>query len=149
MTRVEDTVLDLVERARSVESVVGLVTRACQRRLTTASRLAAAMEARKKMRCRRVVSDILEDVRDGVASALERAWGHAVEQRHGLPQGERNRRDAIAGGVRYRDIGYRELAMIVELDGRAAHPDDERHRDMRRDNAVAEDWRPDVALRLG
>ena len=36
------------------------------------------------------------------------------------------------GGPRYEDVLYRAYDTVVELDGRAAHPD--RFRDMRRDN---------------
>lgn len=147
MTCVEDTVLDLVERATAAQDVVGIVTRACQRRLTTAARLAACAARRKKMRWRSLLGDVLEDVRNGVLSALERWWRRDVEQAHGLPRGERNRREPGSTGNRYRDVRYRGLCMIVELDGRASHPDELRHRDMQRDNAALEEG--DVTLRYG
>lgn len=147
MTRVEETVLDLVEQANRAEEVVDLLTRACQRRLTTAPKLWAAAEKRKKLRWRGLVAEVVDDVRDGAVTVIERRWRRDVELAHGLPTGSRNRREVAGGRSRYRDVRYLELQMVVELDGRAAHPDELRHRDMRRDNAIAEVG--DVTLRYG
>ena len=49
-TRVEDTVLDLAERAVHADEVVALLTGACQRRLTTAARLGGCASRRKRLR---------------------------------------------------------------------------------------------------
>jgi hypothetical protein len=46
-------------------------------------------------------------------------------------------RAAIHGKVAYRDIYYDEYRLAVELDGRLAHPDDERWRDSLRDNKAS------------
>jgi hypothetical protein len=51
-TRVEETVLDLVDASRTAEEVVGWLTRACQRRLTTPERLLSAARRRARMRWR-------------------------------------------------------------------------------------------------
>lgn len=51
-TPIEATVLDLVEVARDLDQARGLVTRACQRGLTTGDRLRAAMDARRRLRWR-------------------------------------------------------------------------------------------------
>lgn len=146
-TRVEETVLDQVDAARRAERVIDVLTRACQRRLTTAGRLAATASGRSRLRWRALVREVLVDVGDGVHSPLERRWARNVERSHGLPRGERNRPEGAAGRRRYRDVRYRAWATTVELDGRAAHPDDERERDRARDNATAEDG--DVTLRYG
>jgi very-short-patch-repair endonuclease len=46
-----------------------------------------------------------------------------------------------AGGRTYDDVRYAEFGVVVELDGRAAHPDETRWRDMARDNASVVDGR--------
>jgi hypothetical protein len=138
-TRLEHTVIDLVAAAETGGQVVDVITRACQRRLTTADRLAEAAARRPTLRWRRLLGDVLEDVRDGVLSALERAWRRDVERAHGLPAGDRNRPEGAVGARRYRDVRYRKYRMIVELDGSAAHPEERRHQDMARDNLMSED----------
>ncbi len=55
-TRLEPTVIDLWETARSLDDAVGWVTRAIGRRLTTPDKLLAAMEARGRVRWRTAVS---------------------------------------------------------------------------------------------
>ena len=40
----------------------------------------------------------------------------------------------IDGKTVYRDVYYEEYQLAVELDGKLAHPDDERWRDSQRDN---------------
>lgn len=129
-TTVEDTVLDLVDVTRGQDQVVGLVTRACQRRLTTAARLLAAADRRKKLRWREFVEDLLRDVGEGSESALEVRYLRDVERAHGLPRGARQDRK----GSRFRDVAYRAFLLLVELDGRAAHPEELVGRDQARDN---------------
>jgi very-short-patch-repair endonuclease len=40
-------------------------------------------------------------------------------------------------GIRYEDVRYDDYATVLELDGRAAHPDERRRHDQRRDNEAA------------
>jgi very-short-patch-repair endonuclease len=47
----------------------------------------------------------------------------------------------------YRDVRYPQWKTIVELDGREAHPPDEKFRDLRRDNRAA--IAGDASLRYG
>jgi hypothetical protein len=135
-TRIEDTVLDLTERAATEDVVVDLLLRACQRRLTTASRLAASGSDRARLRWRRLVNDVLGEVRLGVLSALERRYFRDVERPHGLPRGRRNRPEGPRGARVYRDVRYSPWRVVVELDGTEAHPAEQRDRDDFRDNAV-------------
>ncbi len=135
-TRVEHTVLDLVDQAPDESEVVSLVTAACQRRLTTTARLTAAGASRKKLRWRRLVEHLLADVDDGALSPLEIRYAREVERRHGLPRGERNRPERGGTRSQYRDVRYAGYGLVVELDGSAAHPGERRHRDMLRDNAL-------------
>lgn len=137
-TRVEDTVLDLTDGQRGADAVIDIVLRACQRRLTTAARLRATGRQRKRLRWRALVADLLTEVVDGVQSALERRYRRDVERAHGLPRGTRNRVEGQRGRRRYRDVRYHRFRVIVELDGRAAHPEEWRERDDLRDNEVTE-----------
>jgi hypothetical protein len=136
-TRIDDTVLDLVDapRSRAVD-VIDLVLRACQRRLTTANRLAERLEGRRKIRHRRLLTDLLAEATDGVTSALERRYASGVERAHGLPRGKRNRQEGARGRRRYRDVRYDRFATVVELDGSAYHPVELREIDQLRDNEL-------------
>lgn len=135
-TRLEDTVLDLTEDSSRSEDVVTVLLRACQRRLTTASRLRMTARRRSRLRWRALVADVLADVVDGVQSTLERRYRADVERPNGLPPGSRNSQDCPRGRRRYRDVRYQRWRTIVELDGRAAHPDEWQELDDVRDNEV-------------
>jgi hypothetical protein len=132
-TRIEETVLDLVAEARSVDEVATWVTRACQRRLTTPGRLAEALAARKKIRWRGPLVAMVADVAEGAQSPLEVEYLRRVERAHGLPAGVRNRRWGDRH-VRWIDVDLDEFETRVELDGRLGHEDEGRFRDRRRDN---------------
>lgn len=147
VTTIEQTVLDLVDDARAERQVIDVVLRVCQARRTTAGRLAAAAGARPRLRWRQLVSELLCDVADGVTTPLERRYATDVERAHGLPRGSRNRVDGHRGRRRFRDVRYRRWRLVVELDGRAAHPEDEREYDDLRDNEVA--TRDERTLRFG
>jgi hypothetical protein len=135
-TRTEVTVLDLVGECLRAEDVVGWLTRACQRRLTTPARILTAMAFRSRQRWRKLVAEVLADVTDGVASPLELFY-RKLERRHGLPRGEANARTTVRGTNRYTDVLYRRFQLRVELEGLAWHPEDARWRDARRDNLAA------------
>jgi hypothetical protein len=145
--RLEDTVLDLTDAATSERPVIDVVLKACQDRKTTAARLTLAMRSRKRLRWRALLRDLLADVRDGVRSPLERRYFRDVERAHGLPPGQRNHAEDTCGERRYRDVRYRRWRVIVELDGRSAHPADQREFDDLRDNEIAE--RHERTLRYG
>jgi very-short-patch-repair endonuclease len=147
-TRLEETVLDLCDGYGRDDDVIDVALRACQRRLTTAARLRKAAAGRRRMRWRALVRDLLADVVDGVQSALERRYRDDVERPHALPRGQRNLADGPRGRRRYRDVRYRKWRVVVELDGRAAHPEEWQESDDLRDNAVAETERTQT-LRYG
>lgn len=134
-TRVEDTVLDLIQVAGTLEDGYAWICRAIGRRRTTADRIRQAMDARKKMRWRRELAAALGDAGAGVLSVLEYRYIHRVERRHGLPAARRQVRIRQRTGSRYLDNLYEEYRLCVELDGTAAHPAEEQWRDKRRDNA--------------
>lgn len=124
-----------------------MVLRACQQRRTTAARLAAAAQARTRLRWRSLLFELVQDVGDGVTSPLERRYVGDVERAHGLPRGLCNRLEVCRGRRRYRDVRYRRWRLVVELDGRAAHPEDERELDDLRDNELTA--RGERTLRYG
>ena len=136
-TRVEETVLDLTQQARRLDEALGWVAAACGRRLTTAARLRAAMDRRAKLRWRAELTAALGEVAAGCHSLLELRYLRAVERGHGLPTGTRQAVTARRGGRWYDDVRYEEYRTRVELDGRVAHPEEQRPRDRRRDNAGA------------
>lgn len=145
-TRLEDTVLDLVDAAPHPQEAEGWVTAACQRRLTTPERLAGALGRRKKIRWRGMVEAMLVDVADGAQSPLELRHLRRVERAHGLPTGCRQRR--VAGRrVAWIDVDYAEFHVRVELDGRIGHTGEGRFRDRRRDNHATVDGH--ATLRYG
>jgi len=136
-TRVEDTVLDLIEIAPTFDDAYMWICRAIGRRRTTADRIRDAMAARKKMRWRREIALALGDAKTGVLSILEYRYVHRVERPHGLPAARRQARIRQGTGNRYLDNLYEGYWVCVELDGTAAHPADEQWRDKRRDNVNA------------
>lgn len=144
----EDAVLAAVHRATTTARVVDLVLAAGQRRLTTPDRIREAADRRPRLRWRGLVLELCADLQDGVHSPLEREYERRVERAHALPRGRRNaREDAPSAGAWYRDIRYRDLRCMVELDGRAAHPVEAAFRDRRRDNHAARTG--DTTLRYG
>lgn len=134
-TRVEETVLDLWQTAPDLGHALDWVARSCAGRLTTVERLRAALALRKRVRWRAELCAALEDVRVGSHSLLESRYLHRVERRHGLPDGARQQPRPRSGGRWYDDVRYPGLATVVELDGRAAHPDRLRRLERKRDNA--------------
>jgi predicted transcriptional regulator of viral defense system len=133
-TSAEETVLDLAHLAPSFDDACGWITKACARRLTTEEKLRAAVAVRKKMRWRSELNDVLAAAGNGIQSVLEYRYLRDVERAHGLPRSRHQVRVVIDGQVAYRDAYYEEYQAAVELDGRLAHPDEERSRDRRRDN---------------
>lgn len=146
-TRVEETVLDLVQTAPNLEDALSWVLSACASRRTTAARLCAAMSLRRRMRWRAELASALADAGLGVHSLLEHRYLNGVERAHGLPAGTRQWRTRRGSRSEYADVAYEGYQTLVELDGRTTHPEHARWRDIRRDNAHAADGR--ATLRYG
>jgi hypothetical protein len=133
-TSVEETVLDLAQLAWTFDDACGWLTQACGRRLTTAAKLERAQQLRKKMRWRHELEGVLAAAADGIHSALEYRYLRDVERAHGLPRSRHQVRVVIEGKTVYRDAYYEQFKLATELDGKLAHPDQERWRDHHRDN---------------
>jgi predicted transcriptional regulator of viral defense system len=138
-TTVEETVFDLIELAVTFDDACGWITRAVGKRLTTDERLSAALKRRKKMRWRPQLEDVLAAAGDGIHSVLEYRYLRDVERAHGLPRSRHQVRMVVDGKIVYRDAYYQEYKLAVELDGRLAHPEEERRRDRHRDNKAGVD----------
>lgn len=146
-TRIEETVLDLTQAALNAEDACGWIARGLGRGLTSPARLRDALDQRQRIRFRAELAELLSPDWAGIHSALEYRYVKWVEIPHGLPRGRRQVRAMSAGGRVYRDVLYDGYALIVELDGRAAHPGDSRWKDIRRDNAAVVDGF--ITLRFG
>ena len=146
-TRVEDTILDLIDEARTLDQVIGWLTRGIGRRLTVPGKLRAALARRGRIRWRAELTGFLSADMYGVQSVLEYRYFRNVERPHGLPVRERQfwfRQGRRSG---YRDTLYEKYGLIVELDGEIAHPAEAKWNDARRDNIAAS--RGLVTLRFG
>lgn len=135
-TRIEETVIDLTQTARSSDEAFHWLSRACGGRLTTAGRLQVALEQRKQVRYRAELVSGLVAIADGVHSSLEYRYVRGVERPHQLPVAQRQAKITLGKARRYLDNLYGEYGVAVELDGHAAHLVHDRWRDVHRDNAM-------------
>src|SRR5215471_7076423 len=139
-TFVEETILDLVHAAHDLDDACGWITSAFGRRLTKEGPLRATMTGRKKLRWRRQLDEIVAAAAGGAHSVLEFRYDRDVERAHGLPAAQRQAPFTKPDGRRgFRDRCYQEFGLVVELDGKQAHPDEHRAVDVRRDNAATAD----------
>jgi very-short-patch-repair endonuclease len=139
-TRIEDTVLDLIDAAPTFQVAYGWIARAVSRDFTTVSMLRAELATRSRARYRGELAVALGESDDGVHSGLELRYARDVERAHGLPSAQRQARREIAGRAHYRDNWYSEYRVCVEVDGPAYHRDERVWKDKRRDNLnLAED----------
>jgi len=92
---VDDTVLDLVAKARTFDDAYAWISKAIGRRLTSPQSLSKALARRSRIRWRTWITAALQDAADGVHSPLERNYVYGVERAHGLPMARRQakRRD--------------------------------------------------------
>ena len=137
-TRIEETVLDLAQAARSLDDVCGWVTRAIARELTDETSLRQAMTKRPRLRWRADLHELIAAAAGGDHSALEFRYHRDVERAHGLPEPARQMPfTGPNGGRGRRDRLYQPYRVVVELDGRLAHPAENQWKDKTRDNAAA------------
>jgi hypothetical protein len=108
---------------------------------------ARALGRRARIPRRAELRELLGDAGLGCSSVLEWRYLSDVERAHGLPAAERQHRRPRPGGAVFDDVRYAGYEVRVELDGRAAHPDEARWRDLRRDNAAVQEG--DAVLRYG
>jgi len=131
-TRVEDTVIDLINASSTFDAAYDWVCRGLGRWKTTPERLRLAMNLRKKIRYRRDIERVLEAA-SGALSWLEVRYVQGVEVPHSLPAATRQARVRQDTGNKYLDNLYEEYKACMELDGAVAHPEDEQWDDKDRD----------------
>jgi hypothetical protein len=137
-TSEEDTVLDLVHSAENLDDVLGWVTRALAKPVTSEPHLRRAMAGRKRLRWRADLDEIITAAAGGAHSVLEYRHDRDVQRAHGLPPAEKQVPFRKPDGSRgYQDRYYRDYRLVIELDGRRYHPDERRAQDRARDNANA------------
>jgi hypothetical protein len=135
ITSVQDTVLDLVDAAKTFDRAYSWICDALGAKKTALVHLRAGLARRKKIRWRAWLTDALAECEDGINSALERRYVRDVERAHGLPRAIRQVKRRVGSGNIYLDNLYEEYQLCVELDGAATHPDKNRWKDTKRDNA--------------
>jgi hypothetical protein len=147
-TTIEDTVLDLVDTSATLADAIGWLTSAFGRQLTSEARLLSALSWRDRIRWRARVRDILACAESGDHSVLEYRYTRDVERPHGLPESDRQVPFRLPSGqTGRRDRVYTQYRVIVELDGRLAHPPEATQHDRKRDRAaIAAGYQP---LRCG
>ena len=139
-TLVEETVIDLVGAADSFDDACGWVTAAFGRRLTGEAPLRDTLKARKKLRWRGQLDEMIIAAAGGAHSLLEFRYDRDVERAHRLPTASHQVPFTKPDGSRgFRDRYYEKFGLVVELDGKLAHPADRRPLDRSRDNDAAAD----------
>ena len=104
--RYEEAALDVAAAAATELDAVGELSRVVQSRRTTAARLSETLRARPRVRRRRWLESVLDDVANGTCSVLEHGYLHRVERAHGLTRARRQVRDRLGQGVVFRDVLY-------------------------------------------
>ena len=134
-TLAEETIVDLVNAATSLNDVIGYVTGAFARDLTSDERLRGEIATRKRLRWRADLDEVILRAAGGAHSVLEYRYDRDVEQAHGLPLARRQVRFTKPDGRHgRRDRYYEDYGLIIELDGKRYHPEERRHLDQARDN---------------
>ena len=96
------------------------------------------MSVRTKLRWRADLHELIVAAAGGDHSVLEFRYHRDVERAHGLPEPARQVPFVTTAGRRgRRDRVYEEYGVVVELDGRLAHPGENQWKDKARDNAAA------------
>jgi hypothetical protein len=146
--RVEEAGIDVAAERDTDFGAIEVLSRLCQGRLTTPTRLLEALEGRARLRRRGWLSEVLNDIAEGTCSVLEHGYLHRVERAHGLPRARRQRPDRSSRGPIYRDAVYEEFNRYVELDGRLFH-DSSVQRDLDLDRDLDASIEGRVTVRLG
>lgn len=135
----EEAVIDLVQKATDRDEVVALVASGFNRKLLTESHLRAVAQTRKKLRWRRELDEIIPLAAGGAHSLLEYRHDQDVQRAHGLPEPLKQAKFRKPDGTNgYRDRYYPQYGgLVIELDGKRFHPDQQGDADRERDNQVA------------
>lgn len=116
-----EAAIDTAVDAGGVPEAFATLADLVQRKVIRPASLIEALGHRRRMPDRQLMVGLLEDLKAGACSVLEREYLRRVERAHGLPPGERQAADSIAGVSVERDVIYAAYGLVVELDGRAFH----------------------------
>lgn len=117
--RVEEVVLEQAHRAPDDLRAISLLAEAVGRRLTTADRLAEALDRRGRIARRPLLASVTRDLAAGTHSVLEHGYLVRVLRPHRLPEPTARQAPRTgAHGREYRDVEHADLGVTVELDGR-------------------------------
>lgn len=137
-----------LQSAETETDVVAMLTDHIGRRGLTAAAVRRAVLAHPRLRHRKLVLALLDDIASGSESVLEHGFLTRVERPHGLPEPVRQRVRKGRDGVERRDLEYVELGVVVELDGRLGHASWQAgNRDASRDLADQVDGKTVLRLR--
>jgi hypothetical protein len=138
-TFIEDTIIDLIDAATNLDNVIALVTIAFGRKLASEAHLRRAAAERKKLRWRQDLNEVIGRGACGTHSPLEYRHDRDVQRAHGLPEPVRQAKFRKPDGTwGYRDRCYPQYGgLVIELDGKRFHPDEQRGQDQERDNQAA------------
>jgi hypothetical protein len=120
----EHATIDVMSRRLADGNVAGAfatLAEVCQTRRTDPDRIAAVLAERARVPGRSTIRALLEDLRDGACSVLERGYLRLVERPHGLPRGTRQVRSDASGKRTYQDVRYPAFDTVVELDSITWH----------------------------
>lgn len=118
---IAEAAIDAAAEAVDVNEAFSMLADLVQSKALRAGALVEALGHRRRLRDRHLLGELLEDLKAGACSVLEREYLRRVERAHGLPAGERQIADSIAGVSVERDVTYAAYGLVVELDGRAFH----------------------------
>lgn len=110
----EHSLLPAIGRAADEGEVLALLTDQVGRSGVTAPLVRRAIGLHRRLRFKRLVLALLDDIENGTESVLEHGYLTRVERAHGLPAPVRQARR----GSERRDMDYVDFALVVELDGR-------------------------------
>jgi hypothetical protein len=138
-TLTDDTIIDLVNAAVSLDEAVGWVTAGFARHLSSEWPLRQAIASRSRVRRRDRLDEVITLAAGGTHSVLEYRYDRDVERAHGLSPAARQVPFAKRDGSRgFRDRYYERYGrLVIELDGKRYHPDESQHRDRARGNHAA------------
>ena len=133
-----ETIIDLVAGAEDLDAVVAWVSRGIARNMVSSAQLKSAAQARQRFRWGEQLGEVIDRVASGSHFPLEFRFDRDVERAHGLPLATRQAKFTKPDGTRgFRDRYYEKYGLIVELDGKEFHPEEQRWRDRARDNEAA------------
>jgi hypothetical protein len=146
----EHAVIDVVSGMEREDQAFEVIANALATREVSIRTLRRALADRNRIRHRRRIGAMLDDLDTGANSVLERGFLR-LERAHGLPAGRRQVRETAGGVGVARDVLYDEWGLVVELDGKPFHDNARaRDRDAGRDlAALVELRRTSVRLTYG